>query len=80
MGNALVCFEHGQWDSHHNVTARYKPAAAPKQDMTQPLSHYFISRYDSSTHDSHTRDSSSHDMFSTCEDIMLTYTRHGHGV
>jgi hypothetical protein len=44
MGNALVCFEHGQWDSHQNVHARYKPAAAPKQDMTQPLSHYFISR------------------------------------
>jgi hypothetical protein len=50
MGNALVCFEHGQWDSHHNVQARYKPAAAPKQDMTQPLSHYFISRYGISTH------------------------------
>ncbi|WIA29708.1 hypothetical protein OEZ86_012188 [Tetradesmus obliquus] len=43
MGNALVCFEQGHWDSHHHVQARYKPAAAPKQNMTQPLSHYFIS-------------------------------------
>eukprot|EP00878_Enallax_costatus_P031986 GHUV01035068.1.p1 GENE.GHUV01035068.1~~GHUV01035068.1.p1 ORF type:complete len:149 (+),score=20.22 GHUV01035068.1:114-560(+) len=43
MGNALTCFERGQWDSHSHVNRHYRPAAEPPQDMNQPLSYYFIS-------------------------------------
>lgn len=44
MGNALTCFEKGLWDVHPEIKEAYSPAkSAVYQDMSQPLSHYFIS-------------------------------------
>ncbi len=44
MGNALTCFEKGHWDVHPEIKEAYSPArSAVYQDMSQPLSHYFIS-------------------------------------
>eukprot|EP00798_Chlamydomonas_sp_ICE-L_P007100 gene7100-203_t len=44
MGNALSCMEHGDWDSHPEITTPYTlMKEGIYQDMNQPLSHYFIS-------------------------------------
>lgn len=37
--------EKGSWDHAHHVRSKYKPHKhGHHQDMSQPLSHYFISR------------------------------------
>lgn len=33
MGNALVCFEGGSWDSHQHVGKLYRPLPEPQMDM-----------------------------------------------
>lgn len=45
MGIAWCMPEEGHWDTHHDVSAVYpfSKHGPPDQDMTAPLSHYFIS-------------------------------------
>ena len=44
MGNSCTCFESGKWDIHPEINKKYVPAKVEVyQDMSQPLSHYFIS-------------------------------------
>lgn len=46
MGNTLSCFEVGLWDAHPEIKAEYptpQPTGKAMDDMSAPLSHYFIS-------------------------------------
>lgn len=44
MGGVLSCaWEGAAWDSHARIHHSYKALEEPAQNMTKPLSHYFIS-------------------------------------
>lgn len=43
MGNTVSCWEAEGWDAHPDIKLPYRFPEGPAHDMTQPLSHYFIS-------------------------------------
>lgn len=50
MGNSVSMFEKGPWDPHPEVVKPYhfpETTGKPTQDMSQPLSHYYVSSGDS---------------------------------